>query len=36
MFETVPLSLHDWIWVFAVSLSGLIVLPEIFIKKEKR
>jgi Ca2+-transporting ATPase len=34
MFETVPLPIHDWIWVFAVSLLGLTILPEIFIKKE--
>jgi Ca2+-transporting ATPase len=36
MFETSPLSIYDWIWVLTVSLLGLIVFPEIFIKKEKR
>ncbi len=36
MFETTPLSFYDWVWVLTVSLLGLIVFPEIFIKKEKR
>ena len=35
IFETVPLSLGDWIWVFGTSLVGLLVLPEIFFRNNK-
>lgn len=30
MFDTVPLSLTDWILVLTVACSGLLILPEIF------
>jgi Ca2+-transporting ATPase len=33
MFNTVPLPLTDWIWVFDTSLLGLAVVPEVFIKQ---
>jgi Ca2+-transporting ATPase len=33
MFDTVPLSLLDWMWIGASSLLGLGVVPEIFITK---
>jgi len=32
VFNTVPLSNQDWLWVFGTSLVGLLVLPEIFFK----
>jgi Ca2+-transporting ATPase len=30
LFETVPLSLEDWAIVIPLSLSGLLILPEVF------
>lgn len=33
-FHTVPLSVQDWVLVFGTSLTGLLVLPEIFIQKK--
>jgi Ca2+-transporting ATPase len=32
VFNTVPLSLIDWTWVFGTSLVGLLVLPEVFFR----
>ena len=34
IFQTVPLTLEDWIWVFGTSLVGLFVLPEIFFRNK--
>jgi hypothetical protein len=31
----VPLTLIDWIWVIVFSSAGLLVIPELLIKKEK-
>jgi Ca2+-transporting ATPase len=36
MFSTVPLGLFDWIWVFAISSLGFIVLPEVFMNRGKK
>jgi len=33
MFNTTPLGLYDWIWISLSSLLGLLVLPEVFIKR---
>jgi magnesium-transporting ATPase (P-type) len=33
IFNTVPISTRDWIWVFGTSLVGLLVLPELFFSK---
>jgi Ca2+-transporting ATPase len=35
-FHTVPLSVQDWVLVFGTSLSGLLVLPEIFFRQNVR
>jgi len=34
MFRTVPLSIHDWIWIFLAASTGFLVFPEIFFKHE--
>jgi Ca2+-transporting ATPase len=34
-FHTVPITSQDWAWVFGTSLLGLLVLPEIFYRKDK-
>jgi len=36
MFSTVPLGPFDWIWVFAISNLGFIVLPEVFMNRGKK
>jgi Ca2+-transporting ATPase len=36
IFHTVPISIRDWTLVFSSSLLGLLVLPEIFFKKNER
>jgi Ca2+-transporting ATPase len=36
MFDTVPLTLTDWLWIGASALLGLAVVPEVFITKEER
>ncbi len=33
IFETVPISTRDWVWVIGTSLAGLLVLPEVFFRK---
>ncbi len=33
LFDTVPLALSDWMIIIPLSLSGLLVVPEIFIKR---
>ena len=35
MFQTVPLSSNDWIWVFGSGLLGLLVFPEMLFKKRE-
>ena len=34
-FHTVPLSVQDWVLVFGTSLTGLLVLPEVFFRQKK-
>lgn len=34
MFGTVPLELHDWIWILAISSLGFAVLPEVFMRRK--
>jgi P-type Ca2+ transporter type 2C len=37
VFHTVPLTLQDWAWIFGISLTGFLVLPELFFRnKEKK
>ena len=33
MFNTVPLGIYDWLWIFFSAGLGFLVLPEIFIRR---
>jgi hypothetical protein len=32
LFKTVPLTVSDWLLVVAMGASGLLILPEVFMK----
>ena len=35
VFHTVPLTLQDWAWIFGISLTGFLVLPELFFRNKE-
>jgi hypothetical protein len=32
LFKTVPLTLSDWLLIVAMASSGLLILPEVFMR----
>jgi len=35
LFKTVPLTGSDWLIVLAISVTGLLVLPEVFMRRSR-